>query len=286
MVDQAAARKELLELYDGIEKTAHFQDYVKISAALGSGPNSKEMIVGLRALEAAMVERIVENYKAEESARNQLATVAMKHWNARRATYWRENQPKPEKDENLSHVLTETLEEHERKDGFKQWSEKVPIYVGILKPHAFIQALKERRHWKDVGAGKSHGEFTHRIQWYLLSSGGVIQQQNDHPATVFSTLGDYRHGKWYLWDDLCDRLAVYEENPNKNDWRVPEYLNDWLVSPASMTLCPVLSTFLRFRYKKRELAPAYILKKLGLKELPKTEAIILDFENNKYKNRM
>jgi hypothetical protein len=286
MVDQETARKELLERYQGsgIEKAAYFQDYVKISAALGSGMKSKEMLAGLKALETAMIDRIVANYKAEPSSRDELANNARKHWNARRATYWKEYPKKPNKEENLSHVLTATLEQHERDDGFQQLGAKVPVYADVVDSGAFIQALKDRRHWKDVGAGKGHGEFTHRIQWYLLSSGGVVPQQDKRPAAVFSTLGDYRRGNKYLWDDLCDRPL---DPNNDNEWRAPAGLNNWLTSPTGEGICPVLSTFVRFRFDKRELVPsAYIVRKLGLKTPPKSGSVsILDFDDGQYKAR-
>src|SRR5262245_30492409 len=99
-MDAAMARKELSDLYPGIEKAEYFADYIEISAALGSGPASTPLIAGLKALEAAMTDRIVANAGASDETRELLVTRALKGWDKRRGVYDeynREKSPKPEK---------------------------------------------------------------------------------------------------------------------------------------------------------------------------------------------
>lgn len=285
-MEAGEARADLVQRYKGIEKARYFEDYCRISAALGTGSASTAMLKGLRTLEEAIKSCILQHANAPENAREVIAAGAIETWNKRRADYagfYSKKNPKPEKNPVLSHVLTEALQQREIEDGFKQSGVKVPIYVGVVSSSAFIKALRNRHHWKDVGAGTSHGEFTHRIQWFLLSAGGVLSRHDQHPAKVFSTLGDFynKMEKQYLWDDLCDRLG--SEDPN--DWRKPERLHTWLKSPASLSICPLLSTFLQFRSAKREANEGYIKKKLGLKEDPKKAVTILDFKKNEYQVR-
>jgi len=267
MLDEGTAEKELKTLYPGIEKHKYFKEHVRISVALGNGPHSKEMIKGLYALEKAMCERIARSrFWESESTRVRRLKTAFQYWKERRASYATSQEESPEKPSDLRHVLTDVLGKYELHHGFQQSGVKVPVYVDNVKTSLFVQALKERRHWKDVGAGRYHGEFTHRIQWYLLSAGGVSALLIKEPALVFATLGDYQRenpGRT-LWDDLCDRRAL--ETPNKDDWRVPDYLNEWLFTEtsAARNICPVLSAFVGLRFEKRAptTATSYVLKKL------------------------
>lgn len=66
---------------------------------------------------------------------------------------------------NLRKVLTEELAEKETKCGFTPGA---PVYWKVLTPQVFEEISKEGRLFKDVGAGFQHGEYTHRIQWYVV----------------------------------------------------------------------------------------------------------------------
>ncbi|MFL6447316.1 MAG: LirA/MavJ family T4SS effector [Bryobacteraceae bacterium] len=60
-------------------------------------------------------------------------------------------------------ALTRELEWCETKYGF----DAAPTYWKVLTPEVFSKVAEHGALFKDVGAGFQHGEYTHRIQWYL-----------------------------------------------------------------------------------------------------------------------
>jgi hypothetical protein len=65
----------------------------------------------------------------------------------------------------LKKVLTEELVDKETRCGFTPGA---PVYWKVLSQEVFAAVSKEGRLFKDVGAGFQHGEYTHRIQWYVV----------------------------------------------------------------------------------------------------------------------
>lgn len=67
---------------------------------------------------------------------------------------------------------------------------KTPVLTGFVKSADFSKyLLQQKRHWKDPGARLTHGEFTHRLQWWI-----VMQEQ-------------LTNGKYAVRGDLGKRFA-------------------------------------------------------------------------------
>ena len=74
----------------------------------------------------------------------------------------------------LQHVLTTVLTKHEKELGFaighdSRGRESAPTYLGYVEPEEFRQRLQWGMQFKDPTVPGGHGEFTHRIQWYLIT---------------------------------------------------------------------------------------------------------------------
>ncbi len=199
---------------------------------------------------------------------------------------WRNrNEGKSLKNTRYSHLLSTVLTDAERHNGFtlqsKGWLDKargfrtpdVPYMVTVVSSQVFDTQLLNRQHWKDVGVSARHGEYTHRIQWYVICKSGV-----DAPAKLMMEL--QRFGpvdNWFAsaaWDSIVDRGKT-DDNPflfkarDTNDFRSPEYFNDYLTSKPAENEFPLLATFLQARKEKREGfdLPEYIAKKVYGKKL-------------------
>ena len=106
-----------------------------------------------------------------------------------------------------------------------------PTLTEFVDPPSFREYLfKYGYHWKDPGVGWGHGEYTHRIHWYM-----VIKQNEENgawlkhtPIQLFRACADqiWLHGKnknaqTGIWDDLFDNFGV-------GDFRKAENLHDFL----------------------------------------------------------
>jgi hypothetical protein len=189
-------------------------------------------------------------------------------------------------------LLTETLTEFEARIGFV---DKIPNLLRELAGPEFGSVLRAGAHWKDPGAGVQHGEFTHRIQWFLVVVSGKLDAPAAGPRvsayralteiTRFSTglnpADRVRPELEYipLWSVLFDRLTEFwehEGSPNgllkqacdMQDFRCPEFLHPHIIATDNRARWPLLGAFLHARTLKREtfLQPAvrlqYIVKKL------------------------
>lgn len=67
-----------------------------------------------------------------------------------------------------SKALTSVLSKREMEYGL---GTNVPIYTGVLDADAFQAVARQGRLFKDVGVLQTHGEYTHRIQWYIVLFG-------------------------------------------------------------------------------------------------------------------
>jgi hypothetical protein len=100
--------------------------------------------------------------------------------------------------------------------------DKPPVLIGFVEPDVFVNFLiKYGYQWVDPGAGVDHGEFTHRIQWYLIAR--EIDKNGIDPRglslieiyTAIADAGlrerpavDGRTIRQSLWDVLVDRLRT------------------------------------------------------------------------------
>lgn len=128
---------------------------------------------------------------------------------------------------NLSHrsetdpckKLWAELMEREQRWGF---SSTLAILTGALEPAEFFHCLRGGYPIKDPGAGRSHGEYSHRIQWYMIAQRKQAGRFNlDHPVIdIYRKLGDNRFlsdgGDSSPWVQLADSMTA--ENATSPEW--------------------------------------------------------------------
>jgi hypothetical protein len=146
-----------------------------------------------------------------------------------------------------------------------------PTLTGILTKSFNPILLKNGYHWKDPGAGDSHGEFTHRLQWYVLTkawNNGVTAANT--ASQVFTAMGFLAAGGGnpakgatgaqtvYLWEMVCDcfQAGTTEANSGKpwaQTFNCPDVLNAYLSNPVYNRDhdYPVLYALIRARRLKR-----------------------------------
>ncbi|BDC42657.1 LirA/MavJ family T4SS effector [Paraburkholderia terrae] len=269
-------RKELTDAFDDkdlkvngalLSGSPHFGDYVRMGYYLSCGPRgtiSGEPVMrnALIALDADMTSRIDKYYSRESRA--------VKHFGQQQTAYATKT-AQPDKDRDFSKLLTGSLEEFERNHGFVVVGERLPNYAGFVFGNVFKESLALKQHWKDVGAGPAHGEYSHRLQWYILIRAGAIKTVPvNQEATVFASIAPWQKGKTNLWTFIFDQLAKDASiGGDTLDFRSPENLNLWLVGDASPDFCPVLRAFLRSRMAKRQ--STYDMEKYLAKKLRKSE---------------
>jgi hypothetical protein len=177
----------------------------------------------------------------------------------------------------FSKLLSSVLFEWESQNGFTLDPKgKVDILFGN-PGRLFNDELKAGRPFKDVGAGAEHGEFTHRIQWFMVGTGLQLPNTGDiykdiakwmTPAEQRS-LDGRSQAKRFLWEFLFDRdgmpsnaSSVAFQSVDKYDFRAPSNLNRFFMEPKSG--CPILAWCLQDRFNKRKiqnLTMEYIEKK-------------------------
>ena len=173
-------------------------------------------------------------------------------------------------------ILSNALMVHERKNGFQVGSigEKADALVGFPTGNEFNTFIRKKLVFKDLSAGKEHGENTHRIQWYLISKLGTLAHQ---VSDVYASLPDWKTPKigprsYYLWEFLVDRDGVPSnandipfKTAHQNDFRAPSNVNRWLRDGREPHL-DLLTAVLTERWDRREgySSHLYIAKKLKL----------------------
>lgn len=209
---------------------------VAIGVLLGGGPAAVE--AALSTLELAL------QGKAKKAGGVEGAKSHFGGWQARMAGT-------APKDANYARLLSSILSETEQgpRGGFKVLADgAVKIYTGFLSDKAFAAQAEDPSQWKDLVAS-DHGEYTHRLQWYIVmksalptvaSFGDVFLEINKRPG---------------LWDYLFDRSAGQAPRRyNDDDFRGPEALNAYLCkNAAAQASFPLLSSFLQHRWAKRDL---------------------------------
>ncbi|WP_447768165.1 LirA/MavJ family T4SS effector [Pseudomonas kilonensis] len=194
----------------------------------------------------------------------------------------------------FSKLLSDVLGRWEHDNGFDVdhvWGlgARRPADILIGNPKSlFNTQLESGRPFKDLGAGPEHGEFTHRIQWYLVGnalggfkagdvykdikrwiSRGQLLSHEKRPSSppFFSTTGGYKR---YLWEYLFDRdgepsnAASVAFLAKQDDFRGPSNLAHYLRESSNGSAYPLLVWCMRDRFTKRKHSgpdSAYMLKK-------------------------
>lgn len=222
--------------------------------------STERVLVGLKDLEARLqrklgheMNRVVEHYRARAAERSDAAALKL--------------------DEGLRHLVTQEMTlieiEHgfnsfaiERKPGYAAGS-KVQTYTRFMSSKAFLHEVYLRRHWKDPTVPGDHGEYSHRLQWYLICTQlrGEIKRQ---AADVFSDIGPVLRSEndttgYGLWFALFDREdawpAPFLVAPGVDDCRSPEELTRLLIHDRHADVLPVLHWYFKARMKKRRTGP-------------------------------
>lgn len=169
-------------------------------------------------------------------------------------------------EDGLRHLLSRELLRLEIHLGFNTFGcitgERVQTYAAFLNADSFRAQLKLGLHWKDPGVPGNHGEYTHRIQWYLLAN-ALPGNALGNPVKLFMRIGgvvDPKHEPFGLWDALFDRndgsgSAKFEIQSNVTDCRSPESLSKFIVDDANADKWPLLHWFVKARMKKRTARP-------------------------------
>ena len=171
----------------------------------------------------------------------------------------------------LQHVLTTVLSKHESDLGFKLFGEgenlAAATYTGFVEPEEFRQRLMDGMQFKDPTVPGGHGEFTHRIQWYLITNN--LKEPPGKWVEFYKWIGTVRHTQavqgdkpaWKdqgLWDVPVDRNqkgsarknGPYDTGEN-SDFRSPENLHDYILTTLPES-CPLLTSFMSRRELTRK----------------------------------
>ncbi|MCO3725520.1 hypothetical protein QOU29_14755 [Pseudomonas aeruginosa] len=147
-------------------------------------------------------------------------------------------------------ILSKHLADTESKAGFLILpGGRVKIYAAAVNSETFEkQQIAQPMHFKDLVSPR-HGEFTHRIQWYIL-----YRTIKDIPFSSFFQIYTGILQYTELWDVFFDRTDIASDHRATSgyDFRCPELFNDWLRGPDSKAKFPLLSKILSNRFNKRE----------------------------------
>jgi hypothetical protein len=244
--------------------------------------NKEEVISGLAKLETAMTLTYkLSNKSTIPEYTKKSPTEQVKDL----ANYYstQNGSGKTTKDEGMKGLLSRALGEVEQAHKINGG---VATLFGNIQPEAFVnQLLKKRRPFKDPGPGGTHGEYTHRIQWFIVCTSKYFQSY---------TAGDVYEqvGKWFfsnvknkdkqkekqgenlsMWDALVDRYGgTTNQFPNDAaletmDFRNPNNLHPWMQGNTDdqSNKFPILNAYLKARELKRTEEPMtadYVSKKL------------------------
>ncbi len=187
-----------------------------------------------------------------------------------------------------THLLSDVLSHNEQNRGFqlyprvgRNWGQTV-TYLTFIPPDRFRENIRASRHWKDPLVPGGHGEFSHRIQWYLVTNN--VPQPAEGWQSFYEWVGRIAHqiiqggddAGWAalgLWDALFDRNnhnapnvnGPYNTNAN-TDFRSPENMQEYIINVMPDSL---LKRFTAARQQKRDYILAndvriqdYVAKKL------------------------
>jgi hypothetical protein len=166
-------------------------------------------------------------------------------------------------DARLKHLLSNELTAMEVQWGFNSFecvgsnTGRVQTYVGFLDSKTFLQQVSLGRHWKDPGVPNLHGEYTHRLQWYLLSN--HVKALAKAPVKLFMQIGEVLRGndERGLWAALFDRdggedaLNPFKIDSHVADCRAPESFTRLVIDDKNAAEWPFLHWYIRARLRKR-----------------------------------
>ena len=221
--------KFLNEYYPSVVADKILIDCMQISNVLSAGPNSKVLTSALHTLD----HDLSEHQKSKHSLSKELTFME------RRA--------------GINIILDGRL------------LVKAPTVLRQLHTEEAMHLSSQGSLFKDPGIDAQHGEYTHRLQWYILISQKVITFSP--PVELLKKLGNVekygpkKGNATALWDCLFDRVLTQTVNGlspyGANDFRCPEHFTIWLKNSESF---PVLSKIISKRYQKREFDQIFILK--------------------------
>jgi len=275
------AREELQQEFASLTNDADFwQSCAHIGDLLESGPGSALIKKALESLDTLLFQLIdgrlsEETKKSLKPEQRRAATVSTAKAGAFKPKNSKERTeisgalvPKTtEGKDPFSKVLVTVLGTYEKDCAYPANADAHfhprLFYVGFLQRDPFLNNIAAGNHWKDVGASAQHGEFTHRLQWYVVAASGVIPKNK--VGEVYRKVGAFRDqakdadgfDQRDLWARLCDRPNPLKSKGMKGgtdkltDFRSPENFNDYLRGPEGAKLCPLLNAFLSARFAKR-----------------------------------
>jgi hypothetical protein len=131
---------------------------------------------------------------------------------------------------------TGVLPKELQKNDLPQLPKSAPTLTQFVNPADFRKYLFQYAyHWKDVGVGWAHGEFTHRIHWYM-----VIEHLKSKPTWLTHepialfracALPQWRHAtnkNMGVWDNIVDEFG-------SATFRSPNSLHGYLKAAADPT---------------------------------------------------
>ncbi len=252
-----------------LDKDPYFFDYANMGATLSTPASRPAIRTALQGLEEDMLNQIGGIWLWSNKK-----TSAVEHFKQKRTAFDDKTGRLPSNSD-FSKLLTRSLDAFEKAHGFVV-PEKLPIFAGFVYGGVFKDTIKNRMHFKDVGAGSKHGEFTHRIQWYaLVKAGALVSVDKNEAGLVYGSIHRWLNKSageglplLQLWNYLFDMqksLLGEGEALDDSDFRSPENFNTWLTGDAEPDFCPLLRSFLRMRMSKRQDygVEAYFKKKLG-----------------------
>jgi hypothetical protein len=193
-------------------------------------------------------------------------------------------------------LLTETLAKNELKHGFTiaDINPTTDIIVGL--PERFNDLLRNKKPFKDIGAGYQHGEYSHRIQWYLITQ---IRNLNNPAATIYEKLPGWstkyveEYSKprtqrdFYMWEFLVDRDGVPTnaalipfKTAEQTDFRAPSNLNRWLCDEVQSETYQWLHSSLKRRWDKR--SAQILIVYVANKKFQKSYKLMRDIPNEEF----
>lgn len=115
--------------------------------------------------------------------------------------------------------------------GFNAKATLTPTLTGFVRPDNFkAHLLQPGYHWKDPGVGVMHGEFSHRIQWYIVTQRNLTAKiLKWPPLKIFEEFAqpNCSGNMGTIWDDIVDATT-------KTDFRTPDKLHSYLNDPEQL----------------------------------------------------
>jgi hypothetical protein len=153
----------------------------------------------------------------------------------------------------------------------------IATLTGFFHPDSFRNVLlRQARHFKDPSIQSTHGEYTHRIQWWIICQEQLTKGQyavENPPLKCFQAMAlkKCRTRHWAtkdpnniktMWDLIVDCFEPNSneaaDGPTSDSYRTPNRLNkDFCLVPNDRPYLQqserfdLLSQFLTFRYMKR-----------------------------------